>query len=715
MRIRSSLLLLFLFVGPGSAIAQTPEIPDAPAPPSEPKARAASPDEDAPAPAPERVRGKKRLAPSADAEALAPAAEEPTAPAAEGAGFLRLAPSLSGETGLLRVAAAESSAPKLIRLSLGLDFYSASGVFGTGDDSSRFGGALSVSGSPTNYFELWLSTRTQSTRSSLTTPNLLQAQGDLSLGAKGFYPLSPMFSIGGDVQATFLSSIGKPIFDLGASIAQIRALVTADFRKHPTDIPLRAHLNVGVIFDGSDSLMSTPLSNAERYALGVSDFNRFTTGIGIEVPVKYVTPFLEYTLEVPLGYVATPGIVLTQAGLMDVRTNVSALRTEQSMVQTNLDASPVAHPSIGRVMPQRITPGVRVTAIKDLTLDAAVEIGITQSVGTGVIATPPYNVIVLASYAFDPWSERSGAPVTVPVLVPDVKEVESTPKTGLVNGVVLNQNDGRPIEGAVISFDRSPPVATESSGRFVSHEIEPGPVKITLNKEGFETRSASASIDAGATKQIKVSLVPSVREGSVRGKIMDNGGAPVPNAVVAASGANQGEAPAEGGNYELKLKEGEYLVIADASGFYKKMHKVHVQNGKIETVDFTVRKRVQPPIADLSRGMIRLKQRIPFVGREAKLAPNAPAVLDAVIDAIASHPEAKKVQIEGHTDNAGEEASNQKLSEDRANAVMTYLVNQGVPQERLEAVGYGGTRPIAPNLTQRGRDQNMRIELHVAE
>jgi outer membrane protein OmpA-like peptidoglycan-associated protein len=711
-RWRSSIPALAILLFTGQALAQTPEIPDAPPAPPE-QVRSAPADEGALAPVPERRGNRKKTAPAADADA---APLEASAPATtETTGYLRLAPTLTGETGLLRVAAAESSAPKIIRLGFGLDFYSASGIFGMNDDSSRFGGALSVSGSPTNYLEFWLSTRTQSTKSSLTTPNLLQAQGDLSIGGKAFYPLSPLFSAGADIQATFLSSIGKPIFDLGASIAQLRALLTADFRKQPTEIPLRAHLNLGVIFDGSDSLMSTPLSNAERYALGISDFNRFASGVGVEVPVKYVTPFLEYTLEIPLGYVATPGIVLTQAGLHDVRTNAAALRTEQAMMQTTLDTSPVAHPSIGRVMPQRLTLGARVTAIKDLTLDAAVEIGLTQAAATGVVATPPYNVIVLASYAFDPWGERSGAPVTVPVLVPDVKEVESAPKTGLVNGMVINQSDGRPIEGAVISFDRSPPVATEATGRFVSHEIEPGPVKITLNKEGFETSSASTSIDAGATKQIKVTLVPSVREGTVRGKIMDQNGQAVPNAVVAATGANQGEAPASGGNYELKLKEGEYMVLADATGFYKKMHKVHVQNGKIETVDFTVRKRAQPPIAELSRGMIRLKQRIPFVGREAKLAPNAPAVLDAVIDVLASHPEAKKLQIEGHTDNAGDDAANQKLSDERANAVMTYLVNQGVPQDRIEAVGYGSSRPIAPNLTQRGRDQNMRIELHVAE
>ena len=75
----------------------------------------------------------------------------------------------------------------------------------------------------------------------------------------------------------------------------------------------------------------------------------------------------------------------------------------------------------------------------------------------------------------------------------------------------------------------------------------------------------------------------------------------------------------------------------------------------------------------------------------------------------------KRVRVEGHTDNRGVKAANQTLSEDRARAVMEYLVSQGLAADRLESVGYGDTKPIAPNLTARGRELNRRVEFIVLE
>lgn len=69
-------------------------------------------------------------------------------------------------------------------------------------------------------------------------------------------------------------------------------------------------------------------------------------------------------------------------------------------------------------------------------------------------------------------------------------------------------------------------------------------------------------------------------------------------------------------------------------------------------------------------------------------------------------------EIAGYTDNVGDAAANQKLSERRANAVREYLVKQGVPAEALTAVGYGSENPIADNSTAEGRNKNRRIEFN---
>jgi outer membrane protein OmpA-like peptidoglycan-associated protein len=70
-----------------------------------------------------------------------------------------------------------------------------------------------------------------------------------------------------------------------------------------------------------------------------------------------------------------------------------------------------------------------------------------------------------------------------------------------------------------------------------------------------------------------------------------------------------------------------------------------------------------------------------------------------------------ELAIDGHTDNVGSDAFNQTLSDNRANAVKTYLVSKGVDASRITATGYGESKPIATNATAAGRQQNRRSEL----
>jgi outer membrane protein OmpA-like peptidoglycan-associated protein len=78
---------------------------------------------------------------------------------------------------------------------------------------------------------------------------------------------------------------------------------------------------------------------------------------------------------------------------------------------------------------------------------------------------------------------------------------------------------------------------------------------------------------------------------------------------------------------------------------------------------------------------------------------------------LSAHPQLK-LTIEGHTDNVGDAPSNQSLSERRAAAVKQYLVTMShVDAARLTTKGYGATKPIAPNTTAEGRQENRRVEL----
>jgi outer membrane protein OmpA-like peptidoglycan-associated protein len=95
------------------------------------------------------------------------------------------------------------------------------------------------------------------------------------------------------------------------------------------------------------------------------------------------------------------------------------------------------------------------------------------------------------------------------------------------------------------------------------------------------------------------------------------------------------------------------------------------------------------------------------------VAPASYGLLDEVAGILAKHPEVKKLRVEGHTDDQGPERFNLELSSKRAEAVRAYLVGKGVAAERLEAKGYGDTRPIASNKTAEGREKNRRVAFEV--
>ncbi len=86
--------------------------------------------------------------------------------------------------------------------------------------------------------------------------------------------------------------------------------------------------------------------------------------------------------------------------------------------------------------------------------------------------------------------------------------------------------------------------------------------------------------------------------------------------------------------------------------------------------------------------------------------------LDAIVNVMKEYKEAN-FSIEGHTDSQGAKASNQRLSERRAKAVLKYLVRKGISASRLSSYGFGEDYPIAPNTTKAGRAENRRVEVKV--
>jgi outer membrane protein OmpA-like peptidoglycan-associated protein len=101
--------------------------------------------------------------------------------------------------------------------------------------------------------------------------------------------------------------------------------------------------------------------------------------------------------------------------------------------------------------------------------------------------------------------------------------------------------------------------------------------------------------------------------------------------------------------------------------------------------------------------------RIPFASGKADIPPSSTAALDEVVRILNENP-TLKLEIQGHTDNVGDEVLNMRLSLERAESVRRYLIDHGISADRLVARGFGESRPTAGNGTAGGRSANRRIE-----
>lgn len=117
--------------------------------------------------------------------------------------------------------------------------------------------------------------------------------------------------------------------------------------------------------------------------------------------------------------------------------------------------------------------------------------------------------------------------------------------------------------------------------------------------------------------------------------------------------------------------------------------------------------------AQLEGDTIKVSETIRFETGKATIDPGSTYILDEVADILKSNPGISKMTIEGHTDSVGDAALNKQLSQDRADAVKTYIVGKGIDAGRMDAKGFGAEQPIASNDTEEGRATNRRVAFKV--
>ncbi|WP_051203210.1 OmpA family protein [Hugenholtzia roseola] len=152
----------------------------------------------------------------------------------------------------------------------------------------------------------------------------------------------------------------------------------------------------------------------------------------------------------------------------------------------------------------------------------------------------------------------------------------------------------------------------------------------------------------------------------------------------------------EGGKYALNVNKESYLFESQSFDFSKEAQNL--------TIDFYLKK--------IEKGSKVVLSNIFFETAKWDLKSESITELDLVVKYLKENPSIK-IEIAGHTDNVGSQASNQNLSEKRAQAVVEYLKDKGIAQERLIAKGYGQTQPAHPNDNDENRAKNRRIEFEI--
>ena len=661
-----------------------------------------------------------------------------------------------GPTGGIRVVDAGGGGRGTFRLQLGTNFFSATDFLNEGDTNGQVGGALSLSWTPFDFLEVFGTISSYANSNDTESPSLFQVLGDTTLGAKGFYtlPKLPWLTVGGDLTLALLNTVGD-IGLVGKSTSLgIRGNVTGDFRRLARPLPIVARFNLQYFLDNSSQLTNSIerqrydaldpgdrdpdygdetrnlLSRVERFALGINRVDRLTFALGVEAPLKaaenfVISPMLEWRLAVPInrqGYSclfvpSAPGSVTPIAGddgCLDIQGASS--------------------------FPQTLTLGVRVLPpFRGLAAFAAVDIGLT-GVTTSVrelAATAPYNVMLGVGYAYDTRPQVERVETIREVQVEVVREAPLPPK-GRIHGVVVERGVGTAVAGAVISFPARALTALHAAedGTFTTYELEPGDVQLSVAHPEYNTGTCVATIPtpaapatpapAGeptpareiATVEVRCELEPLPRLGNVRANVTGDSGAAVGGASVAITGpmSRQATTDASGGFSLEGLTPGSYTARLEAEGFFLKTATFDVRPRETSNLSVTLVSKPTRATVTVSRREIVIRRQINFATDSDVIEASSTALLSEIADVMLRNPQLTKVEIQGHTDNVGSADHNLDLSQRRADAVRRWLTEQGgVESSRLEAKGFGSTRPLVPNITPANRARNRRSQFIILE
>lgn len=424
---------------------------------------------------------------------------------------LGLSSSLSGATGLLRVMAAGSGAPGTFRLGLAWGVYAGRGflcpqcpdAIGEGaaerDEVVRVAANLLLAVTPVEFLEAYAAMRSHSTATTRPAEEVEQVMGDVALGLKAFVPVGGgrRFAVGGALDVGLAAGSGE--VGLGALDVAVRGLASADFSQGSgAALPLRAHVNVGYLFDNSGALVEErerergPIDRVERFSLDVNRVDSVQLGLGVEAPLEVVQPFLEWTIDVPAN-----------------RQSYVCLRREARSGDACLEDRPRFSSA-----PSRLSAGARVTPwravggwLEGLALTGAVDVATGGASDFLVEVAPevPWMAWLGVGLAVDPRPRVRMERVFVPVVE----------RPSAVEGVVVARDTGAPIAGATVRLEgrEATGMLTTALGRFTALGLEPGWHVLRVGARGYADAHCNLLVPSGPPASAPASAASELRSG----------------------------------------------------------------------------------------------------------------------------------------------------------------------------------------------------------
>ena len=633
--------------------------------------------------------------PQAPSDEVIASADAPTTPrpgeSVPGATTANLA--YDGGLGFQRLGVAQGGGAMTFRVGFLGQIFSMSDAIRQGDDNTRVAGTLVVQGTFLDYLSVNLGLGARNNVNSLGQPQAMLSQGDMHLGVRGFYPVHEAVSLGGDLTLYFPTSFGEAGLAGSATSVRPRLIASMDVQKLSQGlVPMQGHFNLGYRVDNSQNTVpeGTVLTRIERFAYDISAYDMVEVGLGGEFELPYVRPFFAYYMGVPVN---GPDDACGRAGL-----------------------DCVADAGFGS-FPKLLSVGAKVEPLENLGLHASLDFGLATRQAFGLPATAPYTVNLGLSWTIDPTPKVEY--IVEEKIVEKEKLIEKEPPRVYIDGLVIDTISEKPISGARVEYVDTGLTAQSSStgqGAFRSYGFAPGAeVKMLVSHPEYKPSEVIATVGEQDLKfTVKLEALP--RRAFVEGKVVDLNGKPISNARLSLSGEREFSFPVDAaGQFTGEIKPGKFAVIAKADGFLSKSRDMDVRPDERLNLEFVLTPAPKKELAKLGADKIEILDKIFFDKNKATIQPKSFPLLDSVVSIMAENPRITLIQVEGHTDDSGNAASNLELSQSRAEAVRDYLVKQGISSSRIIAKGFGQESPIAPNTSERNRSLNRRVEFNIKE